>query len=232
MDILDECEFQTQDSGRKLRKILSRAGATRASAIPCTATLSDTLTKKMSTLEKWALSRYREKASMSDENRNAVLGVAVLTATATYQAVLSPPGGVWQGDPSLLPSKFDDTNTGDANNGAIHLMGSPVMFYLFPLVWSLFSALNTTTFFFSIEIIYSLLPRRPLIVLPLVIRLFLCYGISWYVVQSNGIILYSSVVAVAAMSMCLWGLVKQFQKAWSGLAHLIADNPKIERQKS
>ncbi|XP_050229464.1 ankyrin repeat-containing protein BDA1-like [Mercurialis annua] len=223
MDIIKS----TQTNPTEMYKILSCSGAVKASQIPTSFSLVQALKKPMLPLEKWALARYREKLSMSDENRNAVLVVAVLIATATYQAVLSPPGGVWQGDPTLLFPQINDTLL---NNNSLTYVGSPVMFYLAQSVWLTFSVLNTVTFFISMAVIYYLLPQRPLIVLPLVIPLLLCYEVSWYVMQmqSDGVILFSSVIAAEFISMFLWGFVAGIQKKWRTVAHLMAD--KVDRQ--
>ncbi|XP_039038952.1 ankyrin repeat-containing protein BDA1-like [Hibiscus syriacus] len=40
---------------------------------------------------------FRDMDNISGENRNALLVILGLLLTATYQATLSPPGGVWQG---------------------------------------------------------------------------------------------------------------------------------------
>lgn len=40
----------------------------------------------------------------SEKSRDAVLPVATLIATATYQAILAPPGGYWQGSSSSPPA--------------------------------------------------------------------------------------------------------------------------------
>ncbi|MBA0879971.1 hypothetical protein Goshw_012318, partial [Gossypium schwendimanii] len=57
-------------------------------------------------LEKQAL-KYATKASLlvfqnmdniSPDDRNALIVILGLLLTATYQATLSPPGGVWQGE--------------------------------------------------------------------------------------------------------------------------------------
>ncbi|KAF2282739.1 hypothetical protein GH714_043577 [Hevea brasiliensis] len=224
LDVLYESQTQMMIRS-KIRKILCRAGALRSSSIPHTTTVADNLSKKRTGLEIWALSRYREKLIMSDQNRNAILVVAVLIATATYQAVLSPPGGVWQGDPTLL---FPNTDSQSRYINAGAFVGRPVMFDLLPLVWYLFSVLNTAAFILSIGIIYNLLPRRPLIVLPLVIPLFLCYGISWYAVQTGGINLFIvGVVIVAILILLFRGFIAWFQKAWRDLVKLMAHNPKI-----
>ncbi|KAK8514885.1 hypothetical protein V6N13_121834 [Hibiscus sabdariffa] len=46
------------------------------------------------------LVRVRGKNNISCDDRNALLVILALLLTASYQATLSPPGGLWQGDSS------------------------------------------------------------------------------------------------------------------------------------
>ncbi|XP_044477701.1 ankyrin repeat-containing protein BDA1-like isoform X3 [Mangifera indica] len=55
---------------------------------------------------------YRRVEEVPLEVRNVLLVVAILIATATYQAALSPPGGYWQDDGNLQPAA---NNTGISN---------------------------------------------------------------------------------------------------------------------
>ncbi|XP_044476677.1 ankyrin repeat-containing protein BDA1-like [Mangifera indica] len=55
---------------------------------------------------------YRRVDQVPLEVRNVLLVVAILIATATYQAALSPPGGYWQDDGNLQPAA---NNTGISN---------------------------------------------------------------------------------------------------------------------
>ncbi|KAG2263917.1 hypothetical protein Bca52824_070996 [Brassica carinata] len=68
-------------------------------------TLAGYLSREPSTTEELnkllglnSLSKTRHGSQESNDFRNAILVVAVLIVTATYQAGLSPPGGYWQDD--------------------------------------------------------------------------------------------------------------------------------------
>ncbi|CAG7866891.1 unnamed protein product [Brassica rapa] len=70
---------------------------------PLSMTLAGYLSRKTSTIERKNkllgvnnLSKTRHGSQESSDFRNAILVVAVLIVTATYQAGLSPPGGYWQ----------------------------------------------------------------------------------------------------------------------------------------
>ncbi|XP_017972568.1 PREDICTED: ankyrin repeat, PH and SEC7 domain containing protein secG [Theobroma cacao] len=57
---------------------------------------------------------FQDIDSISSEDRNALLVILGLLLTATYQAILSPPGGVWQGEVSetrLSPPSGAPTST-------------------------------------------------------------------------------------------------------------------------
>ncbi|XP_017982808.1 PREDICTED: ankyrin repeat, PH and SEC7 domain containing protein secG [Theobroma cacao] len=65
-------------------------------------------------LAKASIEIFRDMDSISSEDRNASLVILGLLLTATYQAILSPPGGVWQGQVSetrLSPPSGAPTST-------------------------------------------------------------------------------------------------------------------------
>ncbi|KAH1045706.1 hypothetical protein J1N35_036490 [Gossypium stocksii] len=51
---------------------------------------------------------FKDLDNISSDDRNALLVVLGLLLTGTYQAALSPPGGVWQGDYTELPKTSTD----------------------------------------------------------------------------------------------------------------------------
>uniref|UniRef100_A0A803PMY0 PGG domain-containing protein n=1 Tax=Cannabis sativa TaxID=3483 RepID=A0A803PMY0_CANSA len=136
-----------------IKNLLHQSGALGASSLPRVTILAEFLTTKMSTLEKLITTTYLRKSCMSNENRNALLVVAVLTATTTFQAVLSPPGGLIRHSNSLFDFQ-----------------------YMAP--WFCFLAFNTVAFLTSMSEIWFHLPRGFYFLLKLVMPLLLCYMLS------------------------------------------------------
>ncbi|KAF4404209.1 hypothetical protein G4B88_014665 [Cannabis sativa] len=136
-----------------IKNLLHQSGALGASSLPRGTILAEFLTTKMSTLEKLITTTYLRKSCMSNENRNALLVVAVLTATTTFQAVLSPPGGIIRHSNSLFGFQ-----------------------YMAP--WFCFLAFNTVAFLTSMSEIWFHLPRGFYFLLKLVMPLLLCYMLS------------------------------------------------------
>ena len=142
---LDISQDLTQPNGPKLRLMLLRGGALRASSLPTIPKLADSLKSKMSWHEKWIISDYRKRLYLSNEERNIILLVAVLFATANYQSAL-------------------DSFSKDENHAAIP-------FYKIA-IHTLFNLVNNIAFLASMVEIYIHLPtdcRILRLVLPLVI---------------------------------------------------------------
>ncbi|XP_073152218.1 uncharacterized protein [Henckelia pumila] len=99
------------------------------------------------------------KFNKSDESpskvRATLLVLAVLIGTATYQAVLSPPGGVWQDD------FWPDANS-TIKQPPPHTAGKAVMGTNNPVAYGLFLFFNSMGFFMSLQIIYALTSGIPM----------------------------------------------------------------------
>ncbi|XAR70540.1 hypothetical protein NMG60_11027428, partial [Bertholletia excelsa] len=101
--------LQNYVNNEEVRKILLHAKASRSSSLSKTYSLADFLGSKerfYETALKYLL--YWQKDFTMDK-RNIVLIVAVLITTATYQGVLSPPGGVWQAQVDTNPPNYSIT---------------------------------------------------------------------------------------------------------------------------
>ncbi|GLU07214.1 hypothetical protein SLE2022_241790 [Rubroshorea leprosula] len=79
-------------------EILRQAGCLKAESIPVRQILAESLRTRMSWSQKLRRTMVRQNNMISSDMRNAMLVVAVLILTTTYQTCLSPPGGVWQGN--------------------------------------------------------------------------------------------------------------------------------------
>lgn len=117
-----------------------------------TMTLAGYLSKKPSFIEKQntllGLSNLsKTETKQTSDFRNAILVVAVLIVTATYQAGLSPPGGFWQDD---------SPNPGDDNS---HIAGQMTLSFYNALV---FYILNGIAFFSSLYVIIILIVGLPM----------------------------------------------------------------------
>ena len=87
--------LQTQTGNSEMRKMLIRVGASKRSFITTDSSNERNLRPpKCSRLEKIRTKYARQMATISDDKRNALLVVATLLLSVTYQAALNPPGGL------------------------------------------------------------------------------------------------------------------------------------------
>ncbi|KAL3518786.1 hypothetical protein ACH5RR_021375 [Cinchona calisaya] len=180
----------TATDGR-IKRILQSTGAKRSSSLPKNDSLADILISKVSSKRKLFGQKVEGEGSnlgslhnLSGETRNALLVVAVLITTATYQAILSPPGGISSGSDnspilhdSLAISPTTSTNDDTGETGTANLTGKVQMGWP---NFSIFLILNTIPFFASLGMIVALLPRthyNSLLVVPL-LSLSLSYAFS------------------------------------------------------
>ena len=191
-DILQE-QTQVTQVDRLIEVLLRRAGAKRASSLP-EVTYADYLRPKVSLPEKLRIRRSREKWSISDDKRNALLVVATLLITVTYQGILSPPGGLRQDDPkpetdgfnAIAPvnpnTEISDESTAASNIFYSHKAGSAIGFKRTPF-W-LFIVLNSATFMLSYTIIFQLIPPGYFYVMfqAALFFLYVCYFASWTII--------------------------------------------------
>ncbi|PHT58400.1 hypothetical protein CQW23_00763 [Capsicum baccatum] len=96
---------------RDMKRVLLSSGASTASSLENDIVLADFLGSRETISEKFVKYDVNLRKRLSNDVRNALLVLAILIATATYQAVLSPPGGVTQGDDSLSPPLNITTTT-------------------------------------------------------------------------------------------------------------------------
>ena len=184
-DILQGSE-QTQ-VGRKIKVMLHRAKALKASSLPKVTSYADYLRPKVSRREKFRIWRTREQQTISDERRNVLLVVATLLMTVTYQGILSPPGGLWQDDyypgtnesNTIAPNGKINTTLQSHEAGAV--IGSKKTSFWF------FMLLNYVTFMISFTIIFQLIPSGHCYVMfqAALCFLYFCYFASLTVIKAS-----------------------------------------------
>ncbi|KAE8055479.1 hypothetical protein FH972_012319 [Carpinus fangiana] len=136
---------------QQIKDMLRRAKCFSIFQRPKVESFADYLKSPVQIDEKIYIFFLRQRTKMTNDTRNILLVVAALLVTVTFQATLSPPGGVWQEDNSQ------------------HYAGTAVMHeYLFVVL----AVLNLISFFITVFIIFVLLPsgfRSGLFFLPLYI---------------------------------------------------------------
>lgn len=167
MDIFNR---QRDSLAGRVGEILRDAKAKSASELDgSTMTLADYLSRNLSLFEKRdkRLGIIGQSQEKSIDLRNVVLVVAVLIATATYQAALSPPGGYWQDDSP--PGNNPATNTTIINSraGKMILRGYNLFLFFF---------LNSVAFYTSLATILIVISGLPYFGALLVSISFLIYA--------------------------------------------------------
>ncbi|XP_058744495.1 ankyrin repeat-containing protein BDA1-like [Vicia villosa] len=157
-----------------IRNILLYAGAKSNSQITDDPTLAHKLRSNTTIRHKVTTFIFRIRSNILKEQRNTWLIVATLVATATYQSVLSPPGGIYQvsaSDGNHLNNNITSSNSTiytPTNAGKSVLSGQ----LFFP-----FLILNLISFFFSIIAIIFMIPRG--IIGYLVATPVVCFAINY-----------------------------------------------------
>ena len=155
----DMLQEQTQENSSEIMNMLSCAGALSRLCLPKVFTCHENYMRKLRVLfyERSQIFRktvlfferlriFRKKiiewGRISNDDRNALLVVAALLITITYQVVLSPPGGLWQDDKI---SEGHDAGTAIAQTN----------FDNFEIV----ATINYITFTLSVIMTFLLLPK-------------------------------------------------------------------------
>ncbi|KAL6291285.1 hypothetical protein ACE6H2_008795 [Prunus campanulata] len=153
--------FPSEAGDREIHETLRRAGSSRAqdiahSAVPSfdshtlshcpMASETPQLQQPNNLMEYFKFKKGRDSPS---DARTALLVVAVLVATATFQVGLSPPNGVWQ-----------DNGTGSAEPA--HLAGKSIMGSYDAVAFVIFVSFNSIGFSVSLYMINVLTSNFPL----------------------------------------------------------------------
>ncbi|KAG5627106.1 hypothetical protein H5410_012324 [Solanum commersonii] len=127
--------------------------------------------------------KYNKTKDPPGKVRDTLLVIAILIATATYQAGFNPPGGVWQD--TYLP---DNNNNRTSYDGIVavplrHFAGQSVMATNNPVSYGMFLVFNSLGFFVSLHVILFLTIGFPM-QLELQISLFALAGTYIIVILS------------------------------------------------
>ncbi|KAK7351331.1 hypothetical protein VNO77_10699 [Canavalia gladiata] len=160
---LDIVENQTHAYSAEIRDMLVRGGGLRSFSLTNPPLLEEELRNKIMFNERVAICVTRLRRRISHDTRNAMLVVAILFATSTYEAALTPPGGVYEADSSVVSfMKTDSASLKHVDDETRHSVGKVVMkMRMFILFWSF----NTCSFYLSILMICLLMPRGRISVL-------------------------------------------------------------------
>jgi len=134
------------------KKILCSAGAKSGTEVTDAPTLAYKLSSKTTIMDKVSIYMHRITQNIADEQRNSLLIVATLVATATYQSVLSPPGGVYQ------VNAIDKNLNITSSNSTISTLGNAGKSVLSKVDFLSFSYWNMSSFLISIIAILFLTP--------------------------------------------------------------------------
>jgi len=99
---------------------------------------------------------WKHQENWMEETRGTLMVVATMMATITFQAGISPPGGVWQQNAYYSIEGFN------CKQDNICEAGTSVLSYSYPDIYLLFLGCNTTSFFASMCVILLVIIGFPL----------------------------------------------------------------------
>ena len=210
-DILQQGQTQVQNG--EIRNMLRRVKAKSGSSL---STIKFNRYEKYQRLPVSSCFQFlktdfkREIRKLSEERRSLLLVVAVLLVTVSYQAVLSPPGGLWQDNGmcnttevgsssdgtidlpnTIIPTKagFFDSNTDNKtpfNTTAVceHKAGTAIAFE--DGLFRVFLVCNAITFLISNSLIIFLVPNGYMKVLFFALNVTLCFSYSYALLAIAG----------------------------------------------
>ncbi|KAK6262074.1 hypothetical protein QUC31_007890 [Theobroma cacao] len=160
--------FPSEAGDREIADILQHAGAVRARDVMISPTSSCESHNQVINQprapqrSRWQTDnlveyfKFKKGRDPPSEARSALLVIAVLVATATFQVGLSPPGGTWQDNSS--PNQTNGTSITSAYSAGTSIMGTSngIAFALFVL----FNSIGFSMSLFMINILTSKFPLQ------------------------------------------------------------------------
>lgn len=160
--------FPSEAGDTEITEILRSAGAMRAKDISHPAISSFQSVNQNSAFSTLEICQTEQPKNLVDyfkfqkgrdspsEARSALLVIAVLVATATFQVGVNPPGGVWQD--SYIP----DQSNRKAIITKAHYAGESILATASPIAFALFVLFNSIGLSVSLFMIHILTSRFPL----------------------------------------------------------------------
>ncbi|KAH7537754.1 hypothetical protein FEM48_Zijuj03G0126500 [Ziziphus jujuba var. spinosa] len=224
--------FPSEAGDREIEDILRHAGGRRANDIAYPAVTVTVTDNRTPVTDGWRMSdfvsgdlvkyfKFRRGRDSPSDARTALLVIAVLVATATFQAGLNPPGGVWQ-----------DTDLTGAPNKPAYLAGRSIMGSYSSVAYLLIMVPNCIGFSVSLFVISVLISNFPFQweFQVCICALYFSYntGITFMAPESlNGFLTAFSSALPGAMPL----VIRLFEAAQTGniqiLHQLLAENPFI-----
>lgn len=160
--------FPSEAGDREIYEKLIEAGAQRGRDVGTTNVERNTSTSTGQERAKESQSHkevvkyftFKKHRDSPSEARSALLVVASLVATATFQASLTPPGGTWQD--SLIPAVSQNRTSVTATNQQAHIAGQSIMGTFNGVAFTLFVFFNTIGFSVSLSMLNILTLGFPL----------------------------------------------------------------------
>ncbi|CAH8301698.1 unnamed protein product [Eruca vesicaria subsp. sativa] len=200
LDMLLHCGSEPEDT--EIHQLLIQAGAVRSrdqnTIQPATTTTPSE--ESLMTHKQWIdYFKHKKDRIPPNEVRSVLLVIAILIATATYQAALSPPGGIWQEDYYCIGRYCQESETKGNKTKPVYYAGTTIMGSKSWINYGIFIFLNSVGFFTSIELI-SLLTKGLPFYLELQVSLTalaLTYGFAMAALSPNfGLGLFFMVISV------------------------------------
>ncbi|KAK9204169.1 hypothetical protein WN943_014427 [Citrus x changshan-huyou] len=207
--------LQTKPEFQELKSMVRNAGGREGSSL-ATVEIADYLKRGLTWRRKMLLFFYRSSLSITDESRNALLVVAVLIATATFQAALTPSQDLWGNSSSDIDSATNVTAT-SINNNQTHqhypVSSFDFSYRIINVISALFSISNIIAFSIAMQVINHHLPNG--FAITLVYPLAVCFFL---------LVTGTSPVMLFASSTCLFLLQR--------LLYIQLDSSKIRFRRS
>ncbi|ESQ41524.1 hypothetical protein EUTSA_v10013476mg [Eutrema salsugineum] len=195
--VLDIALVQRQHNNRgEIERLVKRHGGKCSSSLVKIKTTSDLLGSRLTWRESRRTRMIRSYSWISEERRNALLVVATLIITATYQTALQPPGGVSDGGGSgggTVGGKVGSVVMEEGNFIWLWLWNSAGFYLALALTLRLLSLGQESMFWYY----------------PLIVPLLFAYNVAGRVISPNSRAFTIGDVG-SFVALAIWGLVVWF----------------------